>query len=87
MSFVQVRERGASSGASLGDRTPFYGAKLPEEIKKLVKLSKSVDHATVRKVLKRTCTFPSRDRELICRQRRFVVKLGDSICLAVSYFV
>ena len=34
------------------DRTPFYGIKLPPEVKSLVQLSKKVEHATMRKVLK-----------------------------------
>lgn len=41
------------SGGSLGsDRTPFYGIKLPPEAKSLIKLCKTVEHATMRQVLK-----------------------------------
>ena len=50
MSFVQVMSH---SGGNFGsDRTPFYGIKLPVEVKKLVMLSKTIEHATMREVLK-----------------------------------
>ena len=50
MSFVQVMSH--SGGGVATDRTPFYGIKLPPEIKSLIQLSKKVDHSTMRKVLK-----------------------------------
>lgn len=34
------------------DRTPFYGIKLPAEVKKLIQLSKSTEHAILKAVLK-----------------------------------
>lgn len=50
MSFVQVMSH---SGGGLGsDRTPFYGIKLPVEVKNLVKLCKTVERDTMREVLK-----------------------------------
>ena len=52
MSFVQVMSH--SGGGLAADRTPFYGIKLPPEVKNLIQLSKKVDHATMRKVLKGT---------------------------------
>ena len=50
MSFVQVMSH--SGGGMAADRTPFYGIKLPPEVKSLVQLSKKVEHSTMRKVLK-----------------------------------
>ena len=50
MSFVQVMSH--SGGGLAADRTPFYGIKLPSEVKSLIQLSKKMDHATLRKVLK-----------------------------------
>ena len=50
MSFVQVMSH---SGGSVGsDRTPFYGIKLPMEVKKMVQLSKTMEHSTLKAVLK-----------------------------------
>lgn len=40
----------SSGGAS--DRAPFFGAKMPPEIKKLVQLSRNVDRSTYGNVLK-----------------------------------
>lgn len=54
MSFVQVMSH--SGGGLAADRTPFYGIKLPSEVKSLIQLYKKVDHATMRKVLKSKCT-------------------------------
>ncbi len=51
MSMIQVISH-SGQGGTAADRTPFYGIKLPPEVKKLVQLSKAVDHATVRKILK-----------------------------------
>ncbi|XP_064404733.1 COMM domain-containing protein 5-like isoform X2 [Halichondria panicea] len=50
MSMIQVISHSGSGIAA--DRTPFYGIKLPSEVKKLVQLSKTVDHTTLRKILK-----------------------------------
>lgn len=50
MSFVQVMSH--SGGGLAADRTPFYGIKLPPEVKSLLQLSKKMEHATLRKVLK-----------------------------------
>ena len=50
MSFVQVMSH---SGGGVGsDRTPFYGIKLPVEVKKLVQLAKTVERSTLRQILK-----------------------------------
>ena len=50
MSMIQVMSQ--SGGGLAADRTPFYGIKLPSEVKKLIQLSKSVEHSTIRKILK-----------------------------------
>ena len=50
MSMVQVISH--SGGGLAADRTPFYGIKLPPEVKKLVQLSKKIEHGTIRKILK-----------------------------------
>lgn len=49
MSFVQVMSHSGGMGT---DRTPFYGIKLPLEVKNLVKLCKTVDRSTMKEVLK-----------------------------------
>ena len=51
MSVVQVMGQGG--GGYAADRTPFFGIKAPPEVKRLVHLSKTVEHATFRKILKR----------------------------------
>ena len=53
MSFVQVRER-SSSGLSTGtaDRTPFYGIRIPDEVKGMLKAIKGKDGETIKKILK-----------------------------------
>lgn len=50
MSMVQVMSH--SGGGLAADRTPFYGIKLPPEVKKLVQLTKTVEHSTMKKILK-----------------------------------
>ena len=50
MSFVQVMSH--SGGSLASDRTPFYGIKLPPEVKSTIKLCKTVEHGTVREILK-----------------------------------
>ncbi len=57
MSMIQVISHSASGGGIAVDRTPFYGIKLPSEVKKLIQLSKTVEHATMRKILK--CSYTS----------------------------
>ena len=52
MSFVQVRPRSGSSQSLATDRTPFYGARVPDEVKVMLKALKSVNPATVKKILK-----------------------------------
>lgn len=54
MSMIQVISHSGGAGGIAADRTPFYGIKLPSEVKKLLQLSKTVEHATMRKILK--CT-------------------------------
>ena len=53
MSFVQVRER-SGSGLSTGtaDRTPFYGIRIPDEVKGMLKAIKGKDGETIKKILK-----------------------------------
>ena len=41
-----------SGGGQAADRTPFYGIKLPVEVKKLVQLFKVVERSTMKQVLK-----------------------------------
>ncbi len=47
---VQVMSH--SGGGQAADRTPFYGVKVPVEVKKLVQLSKGVERSTMKEVLK-----------------------------------
>ena len=49
MSFVQVMSHSGGMGS---DRTPFYGIKLPPEVKNLVKLCKTADRGVMKEVLK-----------------------------------
>lgn len=42
----------ALSGGYASDRTPFFGLKVPLEVKKLAQLAKSADQGTLRAVLK-----------------------------------
>ena len=53
MSFVQVRER-SGSGLSTGtaDRTPFYGIRIPDEVKGMLKAIKGKDGETIKRILK-----------------------------------
>jgi len=45
---------GGRAGSSLAaDRTPFYGIKLPDEVKKSVPILKHLDQEIFRKILKR----------------------------------
>lgn len=43
MSFVQVRSSSGSSKIAGVDRTPFYGARIPDEVKDFSKQAKNVD--------------------------------------------
>lgn len=52
MSFVQVRERSGTGQALAANRTPFYGAKVPDEVKLMSKTLKGFDGATFKKILK-----------------------------------
>ena len=52
MSVVQVMGQGGGGGYA-ADRTPFFGIKTPPEVKRLVHLTKTVERATFRKILKR----------------------------------
>ena len=47
MSIVQVK----GSGGTTTDRTPFYGARIPEEIKRMIKPLKLCDKKAFRKIL------------------------------------
>ena len=53
MSFVQVRAKSSGSAAlAATERTPFYGARLPDEIKRLLKLAKKLEMGTFKNILK-----------------------------------
>ncbi|XP_003390541.1 PREDICTED: COMM domain-containing protein 5-like [Amphimedon queenslandica] len=53
MSFVQVRpSSGGGSGSLAAERTPFYGARVPDEVKLMFKAMKGSDAATVKNILK-----------------------------------
>lgn len=56
MSVVQVMAHGGGSFAA--DRTPFYGIRMPPEVKKLVQLSKTIDQVIFKKILKGTVALP-----------------------------
>ena len=58
MSFVQVRlSSGGGSQSLVAERTPFFGARVPEEVKLMYKALKSADEGTVKKIFK--CTLES----------------------------
>ena len=57
MSVVQVM--GGGRGNLATDRTPFYGIKLPDEVKKSVAILKQIDQDGFRKILKRKKGFSS----------------------------
>lgn len=50
MSAVQVMVQSGVMGAA--DRTPFFGIKVPQELKKMVQLSKTLDTALFKKIVK-----------------------------------
>lgn len=50
MSAVQVMAQSGVGGAA--DRTPFFGIKAPQELKKLVQVSKTLDAAIFKKIVK-----------------------------------
>jgi hypothetical protein len=54
MSFVQVRPRtGSGNQSSLAvDRTPFYGARVPDEVKQMIKAVKSMEAPQIKPILK-----------------------------------
>ena len=54
MSFVQVKERTGGGLPSSGamDRTPFYGARVPEQVKIMLKAIKGMDQSIIKKTLK-----------------------------------
>ena len=51
--FQQVMSH-SGGGQAAADRTPFYGIKLPVEVKKLIQLSKVVERTTMKQILKGT---------------------------------
>ena len=56
MSFVQVRpSSGGGTQSLVAERTPFFGARVPEEVKLMYKALKSADEGTVKKIFK--CTL------------------------------
>ena len=55
MSAVQVMAQSGVGGAA--DRTPFFGIKIPLEVKKTVQLSKTLDMGLFKKIVK--CGVPS----------------------------
>ena len=50
MSAVQVMAQSGVGGAA--DRTPFFGIKVPQEVKKLVQISKTLDAAVFKNIVK-----------------------------------
>ncbi len=55
MSFVQVKDRSRGSSLPSGglvDRTPFYGARVPDEVRTMLKAMKGTDPAIMKKTLK-----------------------------------
>ena len=55
MSFVQVRAKSGSAALAATERTPFYGARLPDEVKRVLKLAKKLDMGTFKNILKCKC--------------------------------
>lgn len=53
MSVVQVMGGGRAGSNLAADRTPFYGVKLPDEVKKSIAILKQLDQDVFRKILKR----------------------------------
>ncbi|XP_065886311.1 COMM domain-containing protein 5-like [Dysidea avara] len=52
MSVVQVMGGGKFGGNLAADRTPFYGIRLPDEVKKSIAILKQIDQDSFRKILK-----------------------------------
>lgn len=52
MSFVQVRAKSGSAAVAATERTPFYGARLPDEVKRVLKLAKKLEMGTFKNILK-----------------------------------
>lgn len=59
MSAVQVMAQSGAGGAA--DRTPFFGLKIPLEMKKMVQLSKTLDAAVFKRIVKCESDIWSRD--------------------------
>lgn len=55
MSVVQVRPRTGSNQSLATERTPFYGARVPDEVKLMLKALKTAEPQSVKKILK--CTI------------------------------
>lgn len=55
MSIIHVV--GGSGGGTLTDRTPFFGVRVPEEVKGMAKCLKQMDKATLRKMLQVTVGY------------------------------
>ena len=53
MSAVQVMAQSGAGGAA--DRTPFYGIKVPQELRKTVQLAKNMDTTLFKKIVQ--CEF------------------------------
>lgn len=59
MSAVQVMAQSGVGGAA--DRTPFFGIKVPQGLKKMVQVSKTLDGANFKKIVKCEGHLGSRD--------------------------
>lgn len=58
MSFVQVRPRAGSGSQSLAaDRTPFYGARVPDNVKLMLKAVKQLEIPVAKKIVERMSIF------------------------------
>ena len=47
-----VQVMGGGGGGYAGDRTPFFGLKIPPEVRKLAQLASATDQDTLRALLK-----------------------------------
>lgn len=54
MSAVQVMAQSGLGGGA-ADRTPFFGIKTPLELKKMIQLTKNLDMALFKKIVKCEC--------------------------------
>lgn len=82
MSFVQVRpSSGGGTQSLVAERTPFFGARVPEEVKLMYKALKSADEGTVKKIFK--CTLESC---LIANIETILMSLFSLIVTSIRHF-